>query len=290
MSISRDIRVLHLESTDVCQAACPSCARETDAAFDRHSQHHLTIEQIMHHISVADIKRLHKMFMCGNYGDPAAGKHTLEIYQWFRDINPKITLGMNTNGALQNEAWWRTLGALFNGLDDYVVFSIDGRQDTNHVYRSGVQWEKLIKNVTAYISTGASAHWDMLIYRHNEHQIAECENLARAMGFRWFRAKVSKRSLVAGLERPIGWQHPQLQGGAIQCHALREQSFYIDAHGRSSPCCWLGSRLNNFVTDFTAIQQSWYSDNPNPVCRQTCTQHAGRSVFDRQWQRETQLC
>lgn len=288
MLISRNIQVLHLEPTDVCQAACPACARETDPAFDKRVQHHLTPEQILQHISVADIKRLDKMFMCGNYGDPAAGKHTLEIYRWFRAINPDITLGMNTNGAIQNEDWWQALGELFNRRDDYVVFSIDGLQDTNHVYRRGVQWEKLLANVQAYVNTGASAHWDMLVYRHNEHQIDTCEKLASLMGFRWFRAKVSKRALVDGLERPVCWHWPQPQGRHILCHALQEQSFYIDAHGRSSPCCWLGSKLSNFVEDFETIQRSWHTD-PHPVCRQTCTQHHGQSVFDRQWQRETEL-
>ena len=28
--MNREIKVLHLESTDVCQAACPLCARETN--------------------------------------------------------------------------------------------------------------------------------------------------------------------------------------------------------------------------------------------------------------------
>jgi hypothetical protein len=29
----RNIKVLHLEPTDVCQAECPLCARETDKNF-----------------------------------------------------------------------------------------------------------------------------------------------------------------------------------------------------------------------------------------------------------------
>ena len=44
--MSREIRVLHLEPTDVCQAACPLCARETDENFDKSQKHHLTIDQI----------------------------------------------------------------------------------------------------------------------------------------------------------------------------------------------------------------------------------------------------
>jgi hypothetical protein len=56
------------------------------------------------------IAALDKMFMCGNYGDPAAGSYTLEIYQEFRKLNPNIVLGMNSNGALRNAQWWHQLG------------------------------------------------------------------------------------------------------------------------------------------------------------------------------------
>ena len=75
----RDIKVLHLESTDVCQASCALCARETDVNFDKKSQHHLDMLKITKVFDAERIAGLDKMFMCGNYGDPAAGKYTLDI-------------------------------------------------------------------------------------------------------------------------------------------------------------------------------------------------------------------
>ena len=133
--MSRNIKVLHLESTDVCQAACPMCARETDKDFRKDRQHHLTINHINKHFDNEAIAKLDKMFMCGNYGDPAAGKHTLDIYKHFRSVNPNIVLGMNTNGGIQTSFWWHALGGIMNQPLDYVVFSIDGLSDTNSVYR-----------------------------------------------------------------------------------------------------------------------------------------------------------
>ena len=188
----REIKVLHLESTDVCQAACPLCARELDPLFNKRKKNHLTINQILKHYDDDAIAKLDKVFICGNYGDPAAGKYTLDIFRYFRKINPTITLGMNTNGALQTTFWWHELGKLFTQPLDYVVFSIDGLEDTNGTYRVNVNWKKLMSNVEAYIAAGGTAHWDMLVYRHNQHQVEECEQLARHMGFTWFRAKVSK--------------------------------------------------------------------------------------------------
>ena len=290
MLTSRDIKVLHIEPTDVCQAACPLCARETDINFQKHQQHHLTISQIKQHFTIDMIKNLHKMFMCGNYGDPAAGRHTLEIYRYFREINPDIVLGMNTNGSIQNTTWWTHLGKLFHLAQDYVVFSIDGLADTNHLYRRGVDWHKMMTNIRSYISTGARAHWDMLVYRHNQHQVDACQQLARDMGFSWFRAKVSKRSTQGDLALPVGWQDPRVLAGPIACQAIKDQSIYIDAQARVHACCWLGSRQIDFDDDWQHIQESWTSDRPNPVCAETCRVGRNGSSFTNQWQQEVALC
>ena len=285
----RDIKVLHIEPTDVCQAACPQCLREIDKQFDKTKQNHLSVQQIKKTYSQSFIKNLNKMFMCGVYGDPAAGKWTLDIYRYFRSENPNIVLGMNTNGALQNTLWWHELGTIFNQKQDYVVFSIDGTEYTNPIYRVNVNWDRLKHNVEAFVSAGGQAHWDMLVYQHNQHQVDECEQLARDWGFSWFRAKVSRRHPVANLQYPMGWQPVTVTHGHIQCHALQEQSEYIDAKGNTAPCCWLGGTQNKFSEDFETIQQSWTTADANVVCKKTCTTSNNKSSFSNQWQREVDL-
>lgn len=230
------------------------------------------------------------MFMCGVYGDPAAGKHTTAIYEYFRDLNPNITLGMNSNGGIRNTEWWTHLGSLFHRDQDYVVFSIDGLEDTNHIYRRGVDWHKMIENIQAFISTGANAHWDMLVYHHNEHQIDICERLAKKIGFKWFRIKVSRRILPVGFYHPTGWVQPRMQTGKIVCQALEEHSAYIDAKGRMLPCCWLGSKAQTQSIDFQDIQKSWQSDQPEADCVRTCSQRENsKNNFEQQWKKEVNL-
>jgi len=280
-------KVLHIEPTDVCQAACPLCARETDTEFNSRQQHHLTIEQIKQEFSKDFIRGLDKMFMCGNYGDPAAGRHTLAIFRYFREVNPDIVLGMNTNGAVQHISWWSELAGILNQPKDYVVFSIDGLKDTNHIYRKNVAWSKLMDNAETFIAAEGRAQWDMLVYQHNEHQVDACEELARAMKFTWFRAKISRRPYVKGLEFPAGWQRPNVNTGPIDCIALKESSIYMDAQGRVSPCCWLGSRQSNFIRHIEEVAATW-DNNPNPVCRDTCS--TANNSFANQWQREVELC
>jgi hypothetical protein len=153
-------------------------------------------------------------------------------------------------------------------------------ESTNAVYRKNVGWNKLMSNARAFIETGGFAHWDMLVYKHNQHQVNECKQLAQDMGFKWFRAKVSKRGFTDRLEQPIGWSTPTGVSSVIDCHALKEKSIYIDAQGRLGPCCWLGSRQADFVTDVDSIPTQ------DLVCASACGSTAAGTAFEQQWQKE----
>lgn len=284
------VRVLHLEPTDVCQAACPLCARETDINFDKNSHNYLTVDLIKELIKEPTISQLDKMFMCGNYGDPAANRQSIDIFSYFRKVNKSIVLGMNTNGGLQSTDWWVELANILNQSRDYVVFSIDGLEDTNHIYRRNVNWNRVIKNAEAFIRAGGSAHWDMLVYAHNEHQVDDCESLAREMGFTWFRAKVSKRqTTVSWLSQPKNWSRPVADLGPVDCFRNNDQSLYLSAQGVLHPCCWLGHGKET-IDEFDQIQASWDTNNCNPICKKTCSTVDNHSNFTSQWQRNVQLC
>lgn len=283
----RKIKVLHLEPTDVCQAACPLCARETDSAFDSNQQHHLSWMQLLKVINQNQIAALEKTFMCGNYGDPAAGRHTLEIFRELRKLNPGIVLGMNSNGALRDQQWWTELATILNQPRDYVVFSIDGLEDTNHIYRKNVVWDKLVDNASAFIAAGGSAHWDMLIYQHNQHQIDAAIELSRSIGFSWFRAKVSKRPLTDNLQYPVNWVRSSVDSGPIKCIALKEQSLYVDCRGVAHPCCWQPTVSS--IKEINKLEQSWNTKQPNTTCQATCTSNQNKNNFVNQWKFEIAL-
>lgn len=283
-------KILHLEPTDSCQAACPQCARETDDTFDKQKLHHLTADYIYRRLGEDVIRGLDKMFMCGDYGDPAAGRHTLEIYRLFRQLNQDISLGMNSNGGLRNTKWWRELASILNRQQDYAIFSIDGLEDTNHVYRVNVIWQKVIENAEAFIQAGGNAHWDMLVFEHNEHQVDKCEQLAKDMGFKWFRAKVTRRHDVRPVEflrPPKGWRDPKVTAGPILCQALEEDSRYMSATGLMYPCCHLGI-TDKSLDKFDDIKQSW-ATKPHTICKETCTESETQTSFTNQWQREVEF-
>ena len=293
---NQDIKVLHIEPTDACNAACPQCLRETDPAFDKTVLHHLTVEQIKNLVDENTIRKLDKMYMCGDYGDPAAGKHTLDIYRYFRSINPTITLGMNTNGGLRNTSWWRELSCVMwqagEYPHEYVIFSIDGLADTNHIYRANVNWDKVMSNAQAFIAAGGRAHWEMLVFDYNEHQVDQAEQMAKDMGFKWFRAKVSKRFKMYPIEflrPPKNWRDPVVTAGNIRCQALDDSGVYISAKGVVYPCCWLGSDPQSTLLNFDTVQTSWATETPNKICHDTCTKNTLGTSFTNQWQREVEF-
>ena len=60
-------------------------------------------------------------------------------------MNPKLEIGLNTNGSARTEKWWKEMANVL-GDDGYVVFSIDGDEETNHIYRRWTNYDKIIRN------------------------------------------------------------------------------------------------------------------------------------------------
>lgn len=275
-----------MEITSLCNAACPQCSRFVgDDINPDISLSELSLADVQSRLSEQFVKNLDKMFMCGNYGDPVASKHTLDVYRWFRQVNPDVTLGMNTNGGLKTHSWWQELGQMLNRQRDYVVFSIDGLADTNHIYRRNVDWQRLMSNAKSFIAAGGRAHWDMLIFRHNEHQVEQARQLATDMGFTEFRCKVSRRFT----SRPVDYLQPPVNYHAdfhstdditqIDCSAYNERSIYMDYTGTILPCCWIGSQVNNKTA---AWPWPFTPSTDVPVCKRTCGS-ADKSNFHKQW-------
>ena len=292
-----DIRVLHLELTTRCQASCPQCARmDPDSGYS--DDHDLTLSKVQQLFPVEFVQQLHKMFACGNFGDPAAARDCLEIFKWFRQVNPNIVLGLNTNGGLRDTRFWMEMGELLSGELDYCVFSIDGMASTNDIYRRGVMWHKVMLNADTFIKSGGRAHWDMLVFKHNEHHIEHCKEHARKLGFVRFRTKVSSRFQerpVVFLEPPTDHE-PLLHDGAVACHALQEASVYVAATGEILPCCFIGSevfrmdrRLAHLVKNPHELAASW-TDNPHTVCKKFCSTANAQTRFANQFSEDTALC
>jgi len=200
------IKTVHLEVTDSCNASCPMCARNINGGEDNPQlpNTELSIEDIKKIFDPKFIAQLERIYMCGNYGDPIAAKDTLEIFEYFRKHNDKIMLSMHTNGSAKKPEWWSKLAKVL-GRKGYVIFSIDGLEDTNNLYRQNTIWSKIMANAEAFIEAGGRARWDYIVFAHNEHQVEEAKELAKKIGFEKFQYKKSARffSNVSGMTKEM---------------------------------------------------------------------------------------
>lgn len=189
-----DITTVHLEVTERCNASCPQCARNINGGEVNPLLHdaELSLEDVKKILQPEFIGQLKRLYMCGNYGDPISARDTLEIFSYLRSHNEKMQLSFHTNASAKTPEWWSRLPAAM-GKNHYVVFSIDGLDDTNHIYRQGTVWKKIMENARAFIAAGGRARWDYIVFGHNEHQVEEARALAEFMGFEKFNVKKSNR-------------------------------------------------------------------------------------------------
>ena len=280
----------HLEITNYCNAACPMCGRNPIMRSDDEKwvmrkgefcdSHNLYIDDIA---NIFDSEfysnyELTKVNLCGNKGDPAASPDLFEIVEYFmlRDKNTRIN--MATNGGLKTPNYWYRLGETYKKFNNsgQVTFGIDGLEDTNHIYRQNVNFNKVIENAQAFIEGGGNAGWQYLIFKHNEHQIEEAQKLSEKLGFKTFftihtprfhysQNNDGKKTWIdaLGKEWVIETADPNFnkvkedgldhiftknEHQEIHCKAKATRGIFIDAEGLLFPCCWLGGSLRLYDT------------------------------------------
>tara|TARA_B100000212_G_scaffold277001_1_gene216543 strand:+ start:11715 stop:12782 length:1068 start_codon:yes stop_codon:yes gene_type:complete len=290
-----DIKTIHLEVTQNCQAACPMCDRNMNGeGINPHiNLDELSYEDCTNIFPQSFIKQLDTMYMCGNLGDPIVAQDTLEIFEYFRWANPNMWLSMNTNGGAKPIEWWQKLAKVFD-RKGAVIFSVDGLEDTNHLYRQNVVWKNVERNMRAFIDAGGRARWDFLIFEHNQHQVEEAENLAKEWGCEKFMKKktgrfitqdskkkeshqaVSKKGKVTKeLKKPDSkYQNKALvqqndvikkyntmdtyyDNAYIDCKVKKDNSIFITAEGLALPCCWTAGRMYKWWHKDPKVEQIW---------------------------------
>jgi MoaA/NifB/PqqE/SkfB family radical SAM enzyme len=260
-SVMEQIDSVHLEITSRCNAKCPMCSR-TNNPIILNNQSEITYKQFVKFFPPEFISKLKKFKFCGNYGDPAIAHDLIPIHEYIFEHNPNIQITLSTNGGVRHTDFWHHLGKIYNtSQQSFVEWHIDGLEETNHLYRVGVLWKKLMANAGAFIATGANAKWFYIPFFHNEHQVEEAEALAKDMGFRDFVLKISARfrdfkkghtyrdekGTVKKIYPPtadrFNIEHMQHQGELICLHKQRKE-IYVDSWGRLFPCCWTASSFN----------------------------------------------
>jgi MoaA/NifB/PqqE/SkfB family radical SAM enzyme len=314
-----NIKTIHLENTQNCQASCPMCDRNQNGGeINPHIDlSELTLDDCKRIFEPEFIAQLNTMFMCGNLGDPIVARDTLEIFKYFREHNPKMWLSMNTNAGARDEKWWTELAKVL-GKMGAVIFSVDGLRDTNHIYRQGVNWDNVERSMHAFIAAGGRARWDFLIFEHNQHQVETAEALADEWGFEKFVAKKTGRFVTAKSEKKDKHQAVNRKGEKtaelkkpdekyqnkalkqydavkekhgsmdtyydktpIKCKVKDEGNLFITAEGLALPCCWTAGRMYKWWMEDPKQEQIWdFIDAAGGKDAISAKKHGLRTVFE----------
>lgn len=291
----KDIRTIHLEVTQNCQASCPMCDRNMNGeGINPHiNLDELTLEDCKKIFTPKFIAQLNTMYMCGNLGDPVVAQDTLEIFKYFREHNPNMWLSMNTNAGARDEEWWKELAHTF-GRMGAVIFSVDGLRDTNLIYRQGVNWDNVERAMHSFIVAGGRARWDFLVFEHNQHQVEQAKALSKDWGFEKFVTKKTGRFVDANTNKKEQHQAVSRKGeetatlkkpdekyqnralskqdkliekygsmdsyydvAPIRCKVKSENSLFITAEGLALPCCWTAGRMYKWWHKNPRVEQIW---------------------------------
>ena len=274
-----DIKILQLEISNHCNAACPQCPRNYfgGKTISTLPLNRWTLNDFKKLFTIELLSSIKEIYFCGTYGDPLTNLHIVDMCSFIKNANSDIRVGIHTNGGAGKPDTFKQLARVTN----FVAFGIDGLKDTNHIYRRNVKWNRILQNAKAFISAGGTAIWDYIVFAHNEHQINPARQLSQELGFTDFTVKRTGRFLNrnhiyqdsmpvynrngfidysisipddsqyvnTGYQKInlIKQQNKSLQEYAkqtcISCNSKRINEVYIGADGFVFPCGWLHDRL-----------------------------------------------
>ena len=250
----------HIEPTSKCTLECPLCDRtwfyET---FKKRNLHEINIEHLVKFVGVNA-----KINMCGNNGDPIYHSRFLDLCTRLKDNNCKIDI--TTNGSSKTKSWWKKLNSILDE-NDILQFSIDGLEDTNHLYRKNAKWNSIMNGIGVFAQRKCKLHWKYIVFKHNQHQIKDAKELSSKLKFDYFKLEHSDRWLGKKALMPdrefVDTYYQQQKRVLIDPNFKTKmepvclvdnkpsRALYIDAEGDFYPCCWMGTYRYKYKSLFS---------------------------------------
>ena len=296
------ITSFHIEASTHCNARCPGCPRNI---YGYNVKDYVPLDHLspVRYKSIVDAHPdLRFVRINGGLGDPMMNPKIVELVEI-----SKCSVQITTNGSIGSRKTFERLAE----LKTQIEFSIDGLEDTNHLYRQDVEWNKIMDRVKWFIDAGGFATWKFILFRHNMHQVEQVKELSKELGFKDIWIEDDGRSYGPALDKNANithWilphnqplePHPyDVKGGIerykethqnfqveprvynIQCEHLKNDDTYINAKGQVGPCCYHGYDMPGrpFVKleDHYKLKATWTTTKCNPVCAMTC----GRGFLD----------
>ena len=184
MPVSLDnIQQLTFEITSHCNIRCPQCSRvsPTGGLAEFIELKHWDLDQILPNLELDQMPSLKRVVFEGDNGVAVMHPKITKLLDVIMTTPSQPNVLIVTNGSMRKPHWWHALGARYkNRLR--VQFSIDGLADTNPLYRVDVDHQRVLDNAKAFIDGGGEGTQRCLVFKHNQHQLADVVAQAKEIG------------------------------------------------------------------------------------------------------------
>lgn len=273
---------VQIEVTTKCNCMCPLCPRvdvddKSKLSPDLPYNKDLDLSVYKKFIDQSNLSLIQFIPM---YGDPLLHPSFIDMVSYASDVPQQI----HTNGSMRDTKYFKSLADAMN-KDSILVFSIDGLEDTNHLYRRGSVWNKIISNAQAFIQSGGRARWKFIVFDYNKHQVEQAKALANNMGFEQFLTAPNWGGNFTIEETIVKQQPAELvvyqkrkddikpAFEKINCEWLHQRKLYLSVFGHVLPCAYLyeeqqslKSFLGGEIKDwFDRYNEDWNDLNTNDL-------------------------
>lgn len=231
---------MHIETTTRCTLACPGCPRTLIPSV---SKNDLILDDLVFFLNCKSGNTLDNLYLEGNHGDPIYYPALLELIDKFRTTK-RFTIV--TNGSHRNQNFWKQLAARLTP-NDLVIFSIDGLEHNNHLYRRNSNWASIMVGLDTMVKSGVQVGWKTIIFDYNYKEIDQIQKFAESCGAKFVSQTTSRfgdESLrpptqIVDVTREYNEDTNKVSKLTPQCQSHAKE--YVSADGYYWPCCWISS-------------------------------------------------
>ena len=152
------VKSFNLEITNKCTLACPECFR-TNNPWIKQNLTDLPLSVLENVFPLVDRDQFKglRINLCGAYGDCIYHRDFHNAIRYLKTAG--LTLCVETNGSHRKPGWWEKTCEILDE-NDVINFSVDGLEDTNHIYRINARWRDIITAMKL-----CASKWSVHAYR-----------------------------------------------------------------------------------------------------------------------------
>jgi len=216
---------LHIETTTRCTLSCPACARTVWQELTKQPvvKSDLDVDALERFLDCESGRKINKFLLCGDYGDSIYYPSLLKLIDRFRN---QVSFDIVTNGSRQTTTFWQNLSARLS-TEDTVIFSIDGLENTNHLYRVNSDWASIMQGIDIISQGPAQIHWKTIVFQFNYDSLDQIKQFAESKGAT-FHAEKTHRYNNPVLVPPDDY---------VELNHLFQEEFTHDQHFEIEPRC-----------------------------------------------------